>query len=113
MIRAFTRSRLILAVATASVALGLGVALSRVNAGEPAVPAVVHGDQASPERLAAERVLGRLGYRDAESVRRRGEFVVVEATDRFGVRRRLVLSLSEGTVVGEQALPRTARDESR
>jgi anti-sigma-K factor RskA len=113
MFRAFTRSRLVFTAAAASVALGLGVALSRVNAGEPTISPVVHSDQASPERLAAERVLGRLGYRDAEGVRRRGEFVVVEATDRFGVRRRLVLSLSEGTVVGEQALPRAARDESR
>jgi hypothetical protein len=106
MTRAHTHSLPALAAIAIAAVFGCGLALSVVEAQEPTLTRATHGDTGSAERAAAERLLGRLGYRDAEGVRRRGEMMVVEATDRFGVRRRLVLSLSEGIVVGEQALPR-------
>lgn len=106
MTRARTLSLPILGAIAMAAVLGCGLALSVVQAQEPTLARATHDDTGAAERAAAERLLGRLGYRDAQGVRRRGEMMVVEATDRFGVRRRLVLSLSEGLVVGEQALPR-------
>lgn len=66
------------------------------------VERVSHGDD--PPDAEVRRVLDRLGLSDATGTRQRGEVLVVEATDRHGVRRRLVLAMPSGAVLGDQVL---------
>jgi hypothetical protein len=59
----------------------------------------------SPEEIADR--LARRGYRDVGRPHRRGQIFLVEATDRDGARRILVVTVTEALVVGDGPAQRT------
>ena len=62
--------------------------------------------------LSAEEIVERLarrGYREVAVPQRRGQIYLVEATDRDGGRRQLVVTVTEALIVGDGPAPRAER----